>query len=92
MIVPTDFSVCFRTLTLASTVCRQACKSNYDNCHYMLFTNKIGVIADLLILRLTVSYCIEMFIKGKFIYSYILCISTYRNNTVKSTVLLKAYI
>lgn len=62
MIVPTDFSVCFRTLTLASTVCRQACKSNYDNCHYMLFTNKIGVIADLLIQRLTVSYCFEMFI------------------------------
>lgn len=48
----------------------------------MLFTNKIGVIADLLIQRLTVSYCIEMFIKGKIIYSYILCISTYRNNTV----------
>lgn len=42
-----------KTLTLASTVCRQACKSSYDNCHYMLFTNKIGVISDLLIQRLT---------------------------------------
>lgn len=60
--VLTDFSLCFRTLTLASTVCRQACKSSYDNCHYMLFTNKIGVISDLLIQRLTVSYCTEMFI------------------------------
>lgn len=46
----------YRTLTLACNVCKQACKSNYDNCHYMLFTNKIGLVADLLIQRLTVSY------------------------------------
>ncbi|XP_078316158.1 S phase cyclin A-associated protein in the endoplasmic reticulum-like isoform X2 [Crassostrea virginica] len=42
-----------KTLTLACNVCKQACKSNYDNCHYMLFTNKIGLVADLLIQRLT---------------------------------------
>ncbi|XP_056020838.1 S phase cyclin A-associated protein in the endoplasmic reticulum-like isoform X2 [Ostrea edulis] len=42
-----------KTLTLTSNVCRQACKSNYDNCHYILLTNKTGVITDLLIQRLS---------------------------------------
>ncbi|XP_062612464.1 S phase cyclin A-associated protein in the endoplasmic reticulum-like isoform X2 [Saccostrea cucullata] len=41
-----------KTLTLTCNVFRQACKSHYDNCHYMLFSNKIGIIADLLVQRL----------------------------------------
>lgn len=45
----------FRSLVLASSVFRQVCKGCYENCHYMLFSNKIGILVDLLIHKLTVS-------------------------------------
>lgn len=42
-----------KSLVLASSVFRQVCKGCYENCHYMLFSNKIGILVDLLIHKLT---------------------------------------
>ncbi|KAK3096644.1 hypothetical protein FSP39_001987 [Pinctada imbricata] len=41
-----------KSLSLICTVFKQACKGCYDNCHYMLFSNKIGVVVDMLAQRL----------------------------------------
>ncbi|KAK3584862.1 hypothetical protein CHS0354_027613 [Potamilus streckersoni] len=41
-----------KSLVLTSNVFRLACKGCYDNCHHMLFSNKIGVVIDLLINQL----------------------------------------
>ncbi|XP_069138019.1 S phase cyclin A-associated protein in the endoplasmic reticulum-like isoform X2 [Argopecten irradians] len=43
-----------KSLVLTSSVFRQACKGCYDNCHYMLFSNKLGTVIDLLVHRLTI--------------------------------------
>ncbi|XP_021362165.1 S phase cyclin A-associated protein in the endoplasmic reticulum-like isoform X2 [Mizuhopecten yessoensis] len=43
-----------KSLVLTCSVFRQACKGCYDNCHYMLFSNKLGTVIDLLIHRLTI--------------------------------------
>ncbi|XP_033749375.1 S phase cyclin A-associated protein in the endoplasmic reticulum-like isoform X2 [Pecten maximus] len=43
-----------KSLVLTCSVFRQACKGCYDNCHYMLFSNKLGTIIDLLVHRLTI--------------------------------------
>ena len=48
-----DF-VC-RTCSNACQVMRLACKSCFENSHYILFSNRIGVMVDLLIMRLSVS-------------------------------------
>jgi hypothetical protein len=57
-----NFSIfCFRTIILTCTVFKQACKGCYDNCHYMMFSNKIGNILDLLSQRLLVSLNIHKF-------------------------------
>ncbi|CAI9733996.1 phase cyclin A-associated in the endoplasmic reticulum-like isoform X1 [Octopus vulgaris] len=42
-----------KSLVLSCSVFRQVCKGCYDNCHYMLFSNKIGILVDLLIHQLT---------------------------------------
>ncbi|KAL3866999.1 hypothetical protein ACJMK2_044240 [Sinanodonta woodiana] len=47
-----------KSLVLTSNVFRLACKGCYDNCHHMLFSNKIGVVIDLLINQLVVSFYI----------------------------------
>ncbi|XP_012935798.1 S phase cyclin A-associated protein in the endoplasmic reticulum [Aplysia californica] len=41
-----------KSLSHTSDVYRLACKNNFDNCHYMLFSNKIGALVDHLINRL----------------------------------------
>ena len=45
----------FRSLVLVCTVFKQACKGHFDNCHYMMFSNKISLLIELLVLQLTVS-------------------------------------
>ncbi|KAL5005177.1 hypothetical protein ScPMuIL_018633 [Solemya velum] len=42
-----------KSLVLTCNVFRQACKGCYDNCHYMLFSNKIGTLVDVLQYRLS---------------------------------------
>ncbi|XP_023932135.1 S phase cyclin A-associated protein in the endoplasmic reticulum-like isoform X1 [Lingula anatina] len=37
-----------KSLALACNVYKYACKGNYENCHYLLFSNKIGSLLDLL--------------------------------------------
>ena len=39
----------------ACSVYRAACRGCADNCHYMLFSNKIGSLVDLLHCQLNVS-------------------------------------
>ncbi|XP_059161498.1 S phase cyclin A-associated protein in the endoplasmic reticulum-like isoform X2 [Physella acuta] len=41
-----------KSLTHSTDVYRLACKNNFDNCHYLLFSNKIGALVDHLIYRL----------------------------------------
>ncbi|BFZ01533.1 hypothetical protein BsWGS_04572 [Bradybaena similaris] len=41
-----------KSLSHTADVYRLACKNNFDNCHYMLFSNKIGSLVDHLINRL----------------------------------------
>ncbi|XP_074649946.1 S phase cyclin A-associated protein in the endoplasmic reticulum-like isoform X2 [Tubulanus polymorphus] len=43
-----------KSLILACNVLRFACKGSYENCHYMLFSNKIALITDLLAHRLEI--------------------------------------
>ncbi|CAC5420269.1 S phase cyclin A-associated protein in the endoplasmic reticulum [Mytilus coruscus] len=43
-----------KSIILTCTVFRQACKGCYDNCHYMMFSNKVGNILELLSQRLLV--------------------------------------
>ena len=50
-----DLLVFFRSLIHCCTVFRLACKGSYDNCHYMLFSNKSGSLVDMLNHQLTVS-------------------------------------
>ena len=40
---------------IACAVYRAACRTCFENCHYMLFSNKIGSLVDLLNFRLNVS-------------------------------------
>ncbi|XP_052278081.1 S phase cyclin A-associated protein in the endoplasmic reticulum-like isoform X2 [Dreissena polymorpha] len=42
-----------KSLVLTCQVMRQACKGHYDNCHYMMFSNKISVVVDLSLHQLT---------------------------------------
>ncbi|CAL1531856.1 unnamed protein product [Lymnaea stagnalis] len=41
-----------KSLTHTTDVFRLACKNHFDNCHYLLFSNKIGVLVDHLVYRL----------------------------------------
>ncbi|XP_076464959.1 S phase cyclin A-associated protein in the endoplasmic reticulum-like isoform X2 [Babylonia areolata] len=43
-----------KSLSLACDVYRLACKGNFDSCRYTLFSNKIGVLVDHLIHRLSI--------------------------------------
>ncbi|KAJ8318369.1 hypothetical protein KUTeg_003460 [Tegillarca granosa] len=43
-----------KSLVLTCNVFKQACKGCYDNCHYLMFSNKIGIIIELLIYRLLI--------------------------------------
>ncbi|XP_076101540.1 S phase cyclin A-associated protein in the endoplasmic reticulum-like isoform X1 [Mytilus galloprovincialis] len=43
-----------KSIILTCTVFRQACKGCYDNCHYMMFSNKVGNVLELLSQRLLV--------------------------------------
>lgn len=43
-----------KSLSLACDVYRLACKGNFDSCRYTLFSNKIGLLVDHLIHRLSV--------------------------------------
>jgi len=47
-----------RTLVLTCQVMRQAVKGFYDNCHYMMFSNKISLIIELTIHQLSVCCCV----------------------------------
>ena len=51
----TSYCPFHRSLTHAAEICKLACRNNFDNCHYMLFSNKIGIMVDHLINRLNVS-------------------------------------
>lgn len=46
-------SIPLKSLVLTCSVFRQVCKGCYENCHYMLFSNKIGILVDLLVHKLT---------------------------------------
>lgn len=41
-----------KSLTHAAEIYKLACRNHFDNCHYMLFSNKIGIMVDHLINRL----------------------------------------
>ncbi|KAK7009489.1 S phase cyclin A-associated protein in the endoplasmic reticulum-like isoform X1 [Biomphalaria glabrata] len=41
-----------KSLAHATDVYRLACKNNFDNCHYLLFSNKLGLLVDHLMNRL----------------------------------------
>ncbi|WAR00339.1 SCAPE-like protein, partial [Mya arenaria] len=42
-----------KSLVLTCQVLRQAVKGHYDNCHYMMFSNKIGLVIEFTIHQLT---------------------------------------
>ncbi|XP_060557180.1 S phase cyclin A-associated protein in the endoplasmic reticulum-like isoform X3 [Ruditapes philippinarum] len=42
-----------KSLVLTCQVLKQACKGNYDNCHHMMFSNKISLIIELTIHQLS---------------------------------------
>ena len=57
---------------LVCTVFKQACKGHFDNCHYMMFSNKISLLIELLIHQLTVGYssCLLVFaVSFAFVFS-----------------------
>ncbi|GFR79611.1 S phase cyclin A-associated protein in the endoplasmic reticulum-like isoform X2 [Elysia marginata] len=41
-----------KSLTHAADIYKLACRNHFDNCHYLLFSNKIGIMVDHLINRL----------------------------------------
>ncbi|XP_064608297.1 S phase cyclin A-associated protein in the endoplasmic reticulum-like isoform X2 [Liolophura sinensis] len=43
-----------KSLVLVCNAFKFSCKGCYDNCHYMLFSNKVGTLVDLLIHQLSV--------------------------------------